>query len=284
MARASTPEIPINQEQFCFEDRYIDRHDLDGSAATQAAKHRIERRDELALTARTQGFRRRTRLWIPHSGQENSAVVDIPTNYVKASQRLIESKVVEKYELSNISPNRVLLWAWFAKNRVGREKLELFRVWRHEATEEYRSINMALEPDGRLDRDKLEGSDVAMGALTRYISHLQAWVGHPDTLGKGEKRKWLRPDWKHNYSQRLQRSADYLAKLHTPEFLATTQEAFYAEQSRSRYWANVLDEYKHFWRGNEMTERLARESLPLDVLAVDSRADPANYVDGDYIL
>ena len=264
----------------------IDIHVYDPAEALKAARHRQGRKDELALTPRTQGFRARTgSLWIPHSGTENAAVVAIPENKIRTDKRFIKEKVFEKYENSRFSVGRVALWAYFAARQSEKDLRSRFFGYMIDAREGCLRINAGLGPAGEVDRDRIEQTEMAYRTVMDYLVYLKTFVGAPDTLSKGERRKW--PQERHTavWARQHAWAEEYLQAIPRHEFEETVQEAYYSERSRYEFWTAVRKEHILF------EQRTARrfiawyygQDVPLEAYDNDPRAREENYVDDEYI-
>lgn len=269
-------------------------YDLD--QAKKAVQHRAKRKDVLVNTERTKGFKARTRnLWVPHNGTESSAVVTIPRVYAMQHAMLIRDKVYEKYEDSDVSKERIKLWAWFARNRANKELWDKFRGYNTDAHESWLRIHWSMLPDGEINRGRIEANQMAYGAIKRYIICLQSYVGPPIVKGEapvgpselldvGGHRKWPQEHHKHKFAARLGWAATYLDSLPEHEFVETVREAYWSERSRDLYWAGIFIEKNVF--EHEETQRVARYEpyMPAEADYGHPREDPRNYYKGEYIL
>jgi len=285
MSRRRTYDIPA-QEMFRVDGPLIlHKFTYDIEEAREAAEHRRRRKGELALSKRTQGFRSKTQnLWVPHSGIESSSAVKHPFAYVLQSKLFIREKVNEKYRDSEISPERVKLWAFFASKRNERELWDKYKKFSIDARESWLRLHWALGPEGEVERDVIEENDLAYGALKQYLVCLRVFVGQDDTLDKRGRRIWPQERHHARMARLLGWAATYLDALPAYEFDETFKEAYYSERSRYMYWTNTWNAYGQFRREENM--RIARERplTPLPVLATDRRADPVYYLpDGTFV-
>lgn len=252
--------------------------------AKEAALHRKGRKGELELTARTKGFQSRTDgLWIPHSGLENSAVVKLPLVFLTDAQRYAKERVIEKYEESDIPHARVLAWAFFARQMAGREMIQRFDHFRIEAQENHRRIRAGLGPEGEIERDRIEASAFAVGGLLRYLMSLRSFIGTPDVLGKGERRKWPQKHHHKQYARRQEQAREFLGAMPDWDFDLTVKEAYWAERSRYEYWTRMENLRRAMGKAAQRDLNANTTDIPVEAYEDDPRGYAENYVDGEYI-
>lgn len=256
----------------------------DEKEAKEAALHRTHRRGELALTPRTQGFRRQTNLWVPHTGFENRAVIATPTLVLRDAQYYARQRVIEKYEDTDIPDYRYMVWAAFARMMAGKKSVQTFDQLRTAARENYRRINVGLGPNGEIERDRVEATPWAIGTVAVYLASLRVFVGSDEeVLGKGDRRKWSQANWKNINAARLAHAHEFLNAMPDWDFDLTVKEAYWAERSRYEYWSRM--EVMRRAMGRAAQNALNAETIPIPIEAYDDdpRAYAENYIDGEFI-
>lgn len=256
----------------------------DEKEAKEAALHRIHRRGELALSHRTQGFRRRTNLWIPYTGLENRAVTATPILVLRDAEHFARQRVIEKYKDTDVPDYKYMAWAAYARRMAGKQSVESFNRLRTAARENYRRINVGLGPNGEIERDRVEATPWALGTVASYLVSLRVFVGSDEeVLGKGDRRKWSQANWKNINAARLAYAREFLDAMPDWDFDLTVKEAYWAERSRYEYWSRMEAMRRAMGRAAQNTLNAEPIVVPIEAYDDDPRAYAENYVEGEYI-
>lgn len=256
----------------------------DEKEAKEAALHRIHRRGELALTPRTQGFRRQTNLWVPHTGFENRAVIYTPTRILRDAEHYARQRVVEKYEDTDVPDYRFMAWAAYARRMAGKKSVETFDRLRTAARENYRRINTGFGPNGEIERDRVETTSWAIGTVAVYLASLRVFVGSDaEVLGKGDRRKWSQANWKNINAERLAHAREVLDAMPDWDFDLTVKEAYWAERSRYEYWTRMENLRRAMGKAAQRDLNAEPIKVPIEAYDDDPRAYAENYLGGEFI-
>jgi hypothetical protein len=289
MPKRANREVAVGQEQLSFDGplRTDIGFEFNQKEAEAAKQHRLRRRGELALNARTGGFMSRVgRLWIPHSGTELSAVVALPEIAILQQKHFIREKVHEKYDDNpDVSAQQVQLWAYFAANRSEKELRGKYASFQLQSRDMAARIRRGLLPEGEIIRERIEADTIALNAVAAYLVYLRTFVAAPGTLDARDKRKW--PQRRHTKAnaERLEIAQGQLDAMPTHEFSETVREAYWNERSRNRFWVMMEAERKEYARKSQYWDKKhdAEKQLPIEAYDQDPRASEENYVDGEFI-
>lgn len=280
MSRTTTKLYDTAQEVLGFEDPLTLPKSYDLQRAKDAAARRQKR---VGRVQRIEGFKRRTMgLFVPHSGTENSAVVDLPEHKLDGATAAAESRVKEKYKDSDVLTSRVDLWAGFAKQRSRGELRRKYRQFMHESASNAARIALRLDlfdgqitreafaydPDYRIDPeahpDELSQGVLAYNCVLKYLVDLEAFTGsNPDLINRKNQRKW--PQFRHHkdYRNRMEKAHEAVEPLAEHYFAEIVDEAYWSHASRNIFWVaanNRLDEYQR----QKRMEKSEPETPPLE--------------------
>lgn len=263
---AKPTEVHASQEVLLFDGPLQIVRGYSQEIARRGKISRQKRKGYLSLSGRTTGFLRRVGgLWIPASGTENTAVVKIPEKKVDQDAEFIRGKVLEKYEATDVPQGRIDLWAYFASSRV-RQGLRLkFNEFMNSSAVDAIQLEDGLTRDNEVIREHVEESEIARGALAKYVIHLEAFVGEPEIMSdKTNRRKWPQPRNQKDYAERERRAHNFIDQLPTHQFHELFVEAYASAVCRHRFWQGVYTERKRYEK--------ARRSLEPDYVEVPIEA------------
>lgn len=218
------------QEMLTYDDGplTINFHTYYEKEAKEASRHRMERVGELALTPRTRGFNGRVNgLWVPHSGTENSVVVEGTDLHIRKSQ----ASALERYE--GYHPGSV-------RGSISRATAAKVDEWQQDAREKSSRMELGIGSTGEVIRSHIETNPLVINGIKAYLADLKFYTGHPDMLSEKGKRQAIQKNWTNKKAAHDQWASNYLNSLPDWDFEKTCIEAYYNHRSRYQYWTNVI--------------------------------------------
>lgn len=259
------PNIKISpqQEMLGLQGRPFITREYDITRAREAAQRRKQRKGELAIPKRTQGFMRQAeRLWIPKSGTENSAVILSPEAKLERDKHMIRGLVQDKYEGTDVAPARARQWGNFAARAAEEKTFGTQLNYIIDARKDFVNLCGALEKGSlAYDGDAIRASEPALGGIASYLIYLRAFIG----AGKddAEKRKWMQKRWVNVWGAEEDRARSQIEIMPNHELEGFYDEALYNSWSREQYWQEREEFRKEAWRKQGLTEP-AYDPVPLE--------------------
>ena len=227
----------------------IDRTDPKlNQRALEAASRRKKRIGQYALGMRGKGFSKSIKnLWIPYSGTENTAVIQAPEPKIVREKYATERRVKEKYADTDVSGKAVKNWARFASMNTEQELRKKFRSFLFDSNYQIANLSDALsKDDSSYSFDSITGSDLAIGAMSKYLISLKSFAGIDENGEFLVKRRWIQERWTKVMAEEKNEAINYIEKQNNESLFYIYEEAYFNNWCRQKYWANVEIDYRNY--------------------------------------